>query len=244
MTEPFDEPNASVRALVFDMDGLLVDSEPLADQAMVEFLGRHGIRAREEYAPQLLGRRLPDAVALFVEWYGLSGDLADLITEFDALRTATIIGNLKLIPGAGEIIAFGRKAGLRLALATSNRRHQAAISLAETGLTDRFDTEVTGDDVARGKPFPDIFLLAAERLGVRPGQCVVLEDAPAGVMAARAAGMRSIFVPGGYSVGADLPAEPDVTVPSLFEAIVWLEDLVPAGDPNSAVGKMPTGRRA
>lgn len=223
MTDRTDDPSAPIRALVFDMDGLLVDSEPLADQAMVEFLGRHGIRAREEYAPQLLGRRLPDAVALFVEWYGLSGNLPDLIAEFDAVRTETIIGNLKLMPGAGEIIAFGREAGLALALATSNRRHQATISLAETGLSGRFDAEVTGDDVSRGKPFPDIFLLAAERLGVAPDRCVVLEDAPAGVMAARAAGMHAVFVPGGYSVGADLPAEPDVTVPSLFEAITWLE---------------------
>lgn len=237
MTERSDDAHAPIRALVFDMDGLLVDSEPLADQSMVEFLRRHGIRAREEYAPQLLGRRLPDAVGLFVEWYGLSGHLPDLIAEFDALRTETIIGNLKLLPGAAEIIAFGRGAGLALALATSNRRHQAAISLGETGLTGRFDAEVTGDDVTRGKPFPDIFLLAAERLGVSPESCVVLEDAPAGVMAARAAGMRSIFVPGGYSVGADLPAEPDVTVPSLVEAQRWLEDRVSPRDTERPAGR-------
>ncbi|CAA9561613.1 MAG: hypothetical protein AVDCRST_MAG33-1715 [uncultured Thermomicrobiales bacterium] len=237
MTERSDDAHAPIRALVFDMDGLLVDSEPLADQSMVEFLRRHGIRAREEYAPQLLGRRLPDAVGLFVEWYGLSGHLPDLIAEFDALRTETIIGNLKLLPGAAEIIAFGRGAGLALALATSNRRHQAAISLGETGLTGRFDAEVTGDDVTRGKPFPDIFLLAAERLGVSPASCVVLEDAPAGVMAARAAGMRSIFVPGGYSVGADLPAEPDVTVPSLVEAQRWLEDRVSPRDTERPAGR-------
>lgn len=211
-----------IQALVFDMDGLLVDSEPLADAAMVEFLRRHGKQARQEYAPQLLGRRLPDAVALFMEWYGLEGDLASLIAEFDALRTETILGNLALMPGAAAIVAFGREAGLRLALATSNRRHQAVISLAETGLTGLFDVEVTGDDVARGKPFPDIFLTAARLLGVEPATCVVLEDAPAGVMAADAAGMRSIFVPNGYSVGASLPVSPDVIVASLDEAIDWL----------------------
>lgn len=211
-----------IQALIFDMDGLLVDSEPLADAAMVEFLRRHGKHAREEYAPQLLGRRLPDAVALFMEWYGLEGDLAALIAEFDALRTEMILGNLALMPGAAEIVAFGREAGLGLALATSNRRHQAVISLAETGLTGLFDVEVTGDDVERGKPFPDIFLAAARLLGVAPATCVVLEDAPAGVMAAGAAGMRSIFVPNGYSVGASLPASPDVIVATLFEAIDWL----------------------
>lgn len=219
MQNPRLEP---IQALVFDMDGLLVDSEPLADAAMVEFLSRHGKRAREEYAPQLLGRRLPDAVALFMEWYGLEGDLGELIAEFDALRTEKIIGNLALMPGAREIMAFGRMSGLRLALATSNRRHQAVISLDETGLTGLFDVEVTGDDVTRGKPFPDIFLMAAELLGVEPANCVVFEDAPAGVMAAAAAGMRSVFVPSGFSVGLDLPVKPGLTVSTLFEAIDWL----------------------
>ena len=217
-----DTRSESIQALVFDMDGLLVDSEPLADASMVEFLRRHGKQAREEYAPQLLGRRLPDAVALFMEWYGLEGDLGELISEFDTLRTEMILGNLALMPGAAEIVAFGREAGLRLALATSNRRHQAVISLAETGLTGSFDVEVTGDDVTRGKPFPDIFLTAARLLGVDPARCVVFEDAPAGVMAADAAGMRSIFVPNGYSLGADLPVKPDVTLATLFDAIDWL----------------------
>lgn len=213
---------APIQALIFDMDGLLVDSEPLADAAMVEFLRRHGKRAREEYAPQLLGRRLPDAVALFIEWYGLEGEIGELTSEFDALRTEMIIGNLALMPGASEIISFARDAGLRLGLATSNRRHQAVISLAETGLTGQFDAEVSGDDVSQGKPFPEIFLTTARLLGVGPSHCVVLEDAPAGVMAAAAAGMRCIFVPNGYSLEGAVPVSADVTVPTLFEAIDWL----------------------
>lgn len=221
---------APVHALIFDMDGLLVDSEPLADAAMVEFLRRHGKQAREEYAPQLLGRRLPDAVALFMEWYGLEGRLEDLTGEFDALRTEMIIGNLALMPGALEIVRFARSAGLRLGLATSNRRHQAVISLAETGLTGRFDAEVSGDDVSQGKPFPEIFLTAARLLAVKPVHCVVLEDAPAGVVAANAAGMRCIFVPNGYSLHGEVPIAPDVTVPTLFEAIDWLRTQGVDGD--------------
>lgn len=220
---PSAEPRSTaIQALIFDMDGLLVDSEPLADASMIEFLRRHGKRAREEYAPQLLGRRLPDAVALFMEWYGLEGRLDDLTAEFDALRTEMIIGNLALMPGALEIIAFAREAGLRLGLATSNRRHQATISLDETGLSGRFDAEVSGDDVAQGKPFPEIFQTAARLLEVEPAHCVVLEDAPAGVMAAEAAGMRCIFVPNGYSLQAALPVAPTVAVPTLLEAIDWL----------------------
>lgn len=218
------QPVPAITALIFDMDGLLVDSEPLADLAMIEFLRRHGHVAREEYAARLLGRRLPDAVALFIEWYGLHGEFDALVAEFDAIRTEAILGNLRRMPGAAEIVAFGRTAGLRLALATSNRRHQADISLQETDLTSHFDAEVTGDDIDRGKPFPDIFLAAAAALGVEPDGCIVLEDAPAGVSAATAAGMRSVFVPNGYSVGAPLPDPPTATVGSLMEAVAWLRD--------------------
>ena len=204
------------------MDGLLVNSEPLADAAMKIFLQRHGHATREEYGPALLGRRLPEAVALFVEWYGLQGNLDDLVAEFDQLRTEMIMGNLSTMPGAAEIVTFGREVGLRLALATSNRRHQATISLEQTGLSSLFDAEVTGDEVERGKPAPDIFALAAVRIGVDPERCVVFEDAPAGVAAAAAAGMRSVFIPSGYSVDAVLPVAPTVTLATLFDGIEWL----------------------
>jgi HAD superfamily hydrolase (TIGR01509 family) len=217
-----DARPAPVTALVFDMDGLLVDSEPLADESMRVFLRGHGIETRPEYGPALLGRRLPEAVALFMEWYGLAGNFDALVAEFDRIRTEMITGHLRTMPGAAEIVAFGREAGLRMALATSNRRHQATLSLAETGLTGLFDAEVTGDEVERGKPAPDIFRLAAQRLGVDPSGCVVFEDAPAGVTAAASAGMRCVFVPGGYSVGAELPIAPTVTVASLDEAVAWL----------------------
>ncbi len=215
--------DAPIDALVFDMDGLLVNSEPLADRSMKVFLERHGHTAREEYGPELLGRRLPEAVALFVEWYGLKGEFSDLVTEFDQLRTEMIMGNLSTMPGAAEMVAFGREAGLRLALATSNRRHQATLSLDETGLAGMFDAEVTGDEVERGKPAPDIFVLAAERIDVNPSRCVVFEDAPAGVTAAASAGMRCVFIPSGYSIDARLPIAPTVTVDSLFEGIEWLQ---------------------
>ena len=216
-----------IHALVLDMDGLLVNSEPLADAAMVEFVRRHGRSANPDYGPLLLGRRLPDAVALLKGWYDLPGPLDALVAEFDALRTEMILGNLAPMPGAAELVAFGRERGLPLALATSNRRHQVTISLAETGLTGRFDAEVTGDDVTRGKPFPDIFLAAAQAVGARPQDCVVFEDAPAGVEAAAAARMRCVFVPSGYSINAPLTVEPTVSFGTLADAIPWLAARLP-----------------
>ncbi len=211
-----------IRALIFDMDGLLVDSEPLAAQAMTDFLARFGQSPRPEVAAKLLGRRLPEAIAIVRDAYELAPDLEELTRVYGAMRLAALRGNLRPMAGAREILAFGRRAGLRLALATSGMREHVDVSLAESGLCGLFDAEVTGDQVQRGKPAPDLFLLAAQQLGVSPADCVVLEDAPLGVEAAKAAGMRVIAVPNERTASLPFPVEPDVTVPNLRAAIPWL----------------------
>lgn len=215
---------APIRALIFDMDGLLVDSEPFAERAMRSFLARYGHDLTAEVSVRLLGRRVPEAIALVSEHYGLVDDSAELVTLYEEIRLAAIKGNLRPLPGAAEAIAFGREHGLRLALATSNTRTHVDFSLAESALSGLFDAEATGDEVERGKPEPDIFLLAAERLGVEPSACVVLEDSPAGIGAANAAGMRSIWIPQVRGdVSPDAPA-PTVRVADLLQATVWLQD--------------------
>lgn len=211
-----------IRALIFDMDGLLVDSEPLAAKAMADFLARFGQSPRPEIAARLLGRRLPEAIAIVRDAYGLAADLDELTRMYGAMRLAALRGNLRPMAGARELLAFGREAGLRLALATSGMREHVDVSLAESGLEGLFDAEVTGDQVQRGKPAPDLFLLAAQQLGVSPAVCVVLEDAPLGVEAAKAAGMRVIAVPNERTASLPFPVAPDTTVPNLSAAIPWL----------------------
>jgi HAD superfamily hydrolase (TIGR01509 family) len=215
--------NAPIKALIFDMDGLLVDSEPLAEVAMVDFLRRYGHERRAEVMGKLLGRRLPEAVAIVAEAYELPGPVDALILEYDTMRLDALRGRIQPMPGAHEIIAFAKQAGLKLALATSGQRSHADVSLAETGLAGSFAAEATGDDVERGKPAPDLFLLAAKRIGVEPARCVVLEDAPPGIAAADAAGMRSICVPNVKSKRLPFPVVPTVTVPDLAAAIPWLK---------------------
>lgn len=213
-----------IRALIFDMDGLLVDSEPLAARAMDEFLTLHGLARRDEVMVQLLGRRLPEAIAIVRDAYALTHPLDALIEQYGAMRLAALRGAVRLLPGAVEAIEFGRAAGLSIALATSGMRAHAAVSLAETGLRGMFDAEVTGDEVQRGKPAPDLFLLAAERIGVDSAECVVFEDAPNGVIAAKAAGMRVAAVPATGHATA-FPEAPDVVLGSLLEAPAWLATL-------------------
>jgi HAD superfamily hydrolase (TIGR01509 family) len=200
-----------IRALIFDMDGLLVDSEPLAEAAMTAFLRRYGHEPRAEVGERLLGRRLPEALAIVREAYELQLPIEELIAIYGEMRMAALRGNVLPMPGAAEIIAFGRSAGLRLALATSGHRTHADLSLSETGLAGLFDAEATGDDVERGKPAPDLFLLAASRLGVEPAACVVFE-----------AEMRVVAVPNAKSRAMPFPVVPTVTLPDLTAGIEWL----------------------
>ncbi|MEA2525235.1 MAG: hypothetical protein QOF73_2462 [Thermomicrobiales bacterium] len=213
-----------IQALIFDMDGLLVDSEPLAEAAMTAFLRRYDREPRAEVAEQLLGRRLPEALAIVREAYELALPVEELIAIYGEMRLAALRGNVRAMPGAAEIIAFGRASGLRLALATSGHRTHADLSLGETGLAGLFDAEATGDDVERGKPAPDLFLLAASRVGVEPAACVVFEDAPLGVAAAVAAGMRAVAVPNAKSRSLPFPVAAEVSVPDLTAGIGWLRE--------------------
>jgi HAD superfamily hydrolase (TIGR01509 family) len=213
-----------IRALIFDMDGLLIDSEPLAARAMDDFLARYGLQRREDVHKQLLGRRLPEAIKIVRDSYTMEHPLEALIEEYGELRVAALRGVVKPLPGARETIAFGRAAGLKIGLATSGMRAHASVSLEETGLTGLYDAEATGDEVERGKPAPDLFLLAANRLGVPPAECVVFEDAPNGVIAARAAGMMVAAVPAkGHRV--HFPEEPTIILDSLHDAPAWLASL-------------------
>jgi pseudouridine-5'-monophosphatase len=211
-----------VRALIFDMDGLLVDSEGLAAVAMDQLLDEYQLARKPDVHAKLLGRRLVEALVIVRDGYEMDVEVEVLIARYSDLRTEALRGSVQAMPGAHDIIERARLAGLPIALATSGMRIHADISLGETGLAGLFDSETTGDEVTRGKPAPDLFLLAAERLGVAPGEAVVLEDSPLGVEAARAAGMRVVAVLGHPGREATFPVEPDAVVENLEQAADWL----------------------
>jgi HAD superfamily hydrolase (TIGR01509 family) len=204
------------------MDGLLVDTEPLGRSTMIALLRSYNQEWRPGATRNMAGHRLPEVMEDIAATYGLTATVTELCQAFETQLMVAAQGQVTPLPGVRELIAFGRASGLKLALASSGWRHYVDAILTEAGLAGAFDAEVTGDEVSRGKPHPDPFLLAAARLDVRPEQCVVFEDAPAGVEAAIAAGMRVVAIPRGSTLQASFPVSPHASFTSLDEAMPWL----------------------
>jgi HAD superfamily hydrolase (TIGR01509 family) len=213
---------APIAALIFDMDGLLVDSETASAGALALFLAEYERVLDPGTLERTLGRRLPEAIAAVAELHQLPGPVAELIARYDAMRLQALRGAVTAMLGAGELLRWARDHGLKVALATSSFRRHADVALAEAGLTGLFDAEVTGEEVEAGKPAPDLFLLAAARLGVAPAACIVFEDAPAGLEAAARAGMRRVWVPNAHTRHLVPPVPVQKTLASLHDAVPWL----------------------
>ena len=179
-------------AVVFDCDGTLVDSEPLARLAWERALAPHGYTPTGEDFELVTGLPFPRVHEYFAERAPLPGEkafhrayLEDLYELFAA--------KLRPFADAAAAIAALRARGIPIAVASSSTRERLELALRLTGYDD-FPVMVAGDEVARGKPAPDMFLAAAERLGVAPAACVAVEDSAPGVAAARAAGMATLAV--------------------------------------------------
>ena len=180
-------------AVILDIDGTIVDNMHLHAEAFAVFAERHGLpaltpddrarldgRRNSEIFPILFNRDVPRD-----EWRQYEDEKESLYRELSR-------GRLTPMPGLKELIQKLEDDGVAVALATSAPEPNVTHTLAELGLTDVFPIIVRGDQVARGKPAPDVFIEAARQLNVPPAQCLVFEDAPMGVVAAQAAGMRVV----------------------------------------------------
>jgi HAD superfamily hydrolase (TIGR01509 family) len=208
-----------IQAVLFDFDGLLADSEPLQKAAWHRFLARHGRVLEQELIDRMFGLRLLESAALVRQELDLPISVEQVMAERDAEFLDSLPGTLNAMPGAAATIDAMRELGLRVGLASSG--HRRYIAMRELGLSDAFDAIVTGDMVERGKPAPDIFLRAAELLQVPPAACVVVEDAPHGIAAAKAAGMVAVAVPNELTRNLDFAAA-DRICPSLDAFRQWI----------------------
>jgi HAD superfamily hydrolase (TIGR01509 family) len=185
------------QAVIFDMDGVLVDSEPLHFATTNVVLARRGAAIDREFYDRRLGLPEVEFFRDVVEHLGLREAPEELARERIRESLAALAGEA-LLPtdGALECLLLLRADGRRLALATSAARAQMNLIADRFGLRAVLSALVSVEEVARGKPAPDLFLEAARRLSVEPAECIVIEDAVHGVRAARAAGMAALALPG------------------------------------------------
>jgi HAD superfamily hydrolase (TIGR01509 family) len=188
---------AGLAAVLFDMDGTLLDSEPLWDASLNALAHHHGGALSDHARLSMIGRNARETMEIFYEDLRIADPdrLADgrFVVERMAEFYAT---DLTWRPGAAELLAEVRAAGLPTALVTSTMRRLVEVALASTLGPDNFDAVVCGDDVNAPKPHPESYLAAADQLGVPIERCVAIEDSPAGLTSALAAGATVVGVPG------------------------------------------------
>jgi HAD superfamily hydrolase (TIGR01509 family) len=178
------------------MDGLMLDTEPLYRVAWKRASAECGFDLSDEIYKRLVGRSRLDSEQVLLETYGSGFPLEKFRTVARKYVAAAFSAEpVRKKPGLYELLSFLETRGLPKAVATSTERRKALPLLRTTELLERFGAVATGDEVARGKPSPDLFVLAAQRLGIDPCACLVLEDAESGVIAAHQAGMQVFHVP-------------------------------------------------
>ncbi len=194
----------SLELVIFDCDGVLVDSEVISNRVLARRLTEIGLprtlaQTRREYQ----GLRLDEVVTRSEQSLGRPLP-ADFLERFVNERAEEFRRELKPVPGAEDMVRRVKAAGVGVCVASQGRVEKTRMTLGLTGLDQMFehDAVFSAYSVARGKPFPDLFLHAAQAMGAQPGACAVIEDTPSGVTAAVRAGMRVL----GYSADSDEPA--------------------------------------
>ena len=183
------------RAVIFDLDGVLADSEPWWNEIDAKLLAEYGVTYRGEYHRNVLGVSYRLAVEFYQKTFGLSAPTEELMRRRGEIAAVFFAKRVGLFPSTRAVIAELRQMNLRLAVATSSVSTSARPFLDRHRLMAFFNVIVTGEEIERGKPHPDIYLSAAKKLGVPADACLVIEDALSGIAAAKAAGMRVAAIP-------------------------------------------------
>lgn len=205
-----------IKGVLFDMDGVLVDSEEYICLAAIEMFKELGYATTPSDFKPFTGTGENRYIGGVAEKYGIPIDIDIVKARTYEIYGKLVRGQLVPLPGAEEFIGRCRQKGLRLALATSADRIKMEINLVETGIPpSTFGSIITGLDVINKKPFPDIYLSAADRLGLTPGECLVVEDAVSGIRAGRSAGCKCLAVTTSFS--REELAEADWIVDSLLD---------------------------
>jgi HAD superfamily hydrolase (TIGR01509 family) len=187
-------PNRA-EAVIFDMDGLLFDTERVYVTAVVGAARAVGFDISEPFCHAMIGIPPKECDTIIQEHFGPAFPMADFAMKCSALITSLIEAGIPFKPGVVELIDLLSRRSIPMAVATSSGRQTAMHYLRKAGLLERFDLVVTRDEVAHGKPRPDLFIRAAESLGIEPWHCLSLEDSHNGIRSAYAAKTMPVMVP-------------------------------------------------
>ncbi len=179
-----------IKAVIFDVDGTLIDSMWIWKQVDIEFLGKRGIPLPERLQMEIEGMSYSETAVYFKERFNLPESLEEIKEEWRLMAEDYYKRHIQLKSGAKDFLKLLYDKGLTLGIATSNSRELVDCMLANHGIRKYFSNIRTSCEVEKGKPYPDVYLKVAEDMGIDPCRCLVFEDTLSGVMAAKSAGMR------------------------------------------------------
>lgn len=186
-------------AIIFDLDGTLVDSMWLWKDIDIEYLSRFGIAYNEKLQSEIEGKSFTETAIYFKENFGITDTIEKIKNDWNEMAYLKYKEQVSLKTGALEFLKLLKEKGKKLGIATSNSTQLTEVCLNSLNISSLFDVVITGNDIKTGKPAPDIYLENAKRLKVLPERCLVFEDIPVGIMAGKNAGMKTCAVADEYS---------------------------------------------
>lgn len=189
-----------IEAVIFDLDGSLVDSMWIWHEIDVEYLGRYGLRVPDDLQHMIEGFSFTETAQYFKERFELPASVDEIRRTWNEMACDKYMHEVPLKPGVAAFLDICRRDGIKLGIATSNSRELVTKVADSHGLHDYFSCIMTSCDVGKGKPAPDIYLAVAGQLAVSPAACLVFEDIAAGILAGKAAGMKVCAVEDAYSL--------------------------------------------
>lgn len=212
-------------AVVFDMDGVIFDSERAVMECWIELADKYGIENIEKSCLACAGTTAQRTREIMLETYGADFPYDEYAKEASAMYHEKYDGGrLPVKPGAAELLTFLKQKGKKIALASSTRRQTVIAQLRDAGLLDYFSVVIGGDMVERSKPAPDIFLKACEELGVRPENAYAIEDSYNGIRAAYAGNLRPLMVPDLLPANDEMTELSDAVLENLIEVMLFLQE--------------------
>lgn len=193
----------NIKGAVFDMDGTILDSMGMWQDIDRRYLARFGKEAPADLQRRIEGFSVPETARYFKEAFGIPDGTDEIIAAWNEMAREEYLYCLQLKPGAEAYLRSLHARGVLLGIATTNYRDLTKACLARLGILDLFTAVVTSGEIEKGKPDPEIFLKAAQAMGLSPEDCVVFEDLPAGLLAGKRAGMRTVAVYDGAAAAVD-----------------------------------------